>query len=93
MHNLVTIREISATVAALLIATIATWLPTATPEAKAQTLAVNMIDHSLKADRFPTPLKGAACSTLGWPHYEQGCQFDQRRDADNIRTVRIIALR
>jgi hypothetical protein len=50
MHNLVTIREISATVAALLIATIATWLPTATPEAKAQTLAVNMIDHSLKAD-------------------------------------------
>lgn len=25
--------------------------------------------------------------------YEQRCQFDQRRDADDIPTVRIIALR
>jgi hypothetical protein len=92
MHN-VTIRTISATVAALAMATLMMWLAAGSPEAKAQTLPLRTIDHSLKGDRLPTLLKGAACSTQGWPHYEQRCLFDWRRDADTIPIVRIIALR
>jgi hypothetical protein len=92
MHKF-TIRTISAPVAALLMATLAMWLPSASPEAKAHTLALKTIDHSLKGDRLPTLLKGAACSTQGWPHYEQRCLFDWRRDADDMPIVRIIALR
>jgi hypothetical protein len=92
MHKF-TIRTISATVAALLVATLAVWLPSLSPEAKAQTFELNTIDHSLRGDRLPTLLKGAACSTQGWPHYEQRCLSDWRRDADNMPIVRIIALR
>ena len=46
-----------------------------------------------KGDRLPVVVKGAGCSSLGWPHYEQSCQFDNRRPAGETRTVRIIALR
>jgi hypothetical protein len=48
--------------------------------------------HS-RSDRLPILAKGAACSSLGWPNYEQGCLFDMRRPADEMRTVRIIVLR
>jgi hypothetical protein len=46
-----------------------------------------------KGDRLPRFVKGAACSSRGWPHYEPGCQFDMRRPADEMRTIRVIALR
>jgi hypothetical protein len=46
-----------------------------------------------KGDRLPVLVKGTACSPLGWPHYEQSCQFDRRRSADAARAVRVIALR
>ena len=48
--------------------------------------------HQTKSDRLVIP-KGAACSALGWPHYEQSCQFDMRRRADDMRAIRVIALR
>lgn len=48
--------------------------------------------HQTKRDRLVIP-KGAACSTLGWPNYEQSCQFDMRRPADDMRAIRVIALR
>ena len=37
--------------------------------------------------------KGGACSLLEWPNYEQGCQFDVRQPAGEMRTIRIIAIR
>jgi hypothetical protein len=46
-----------------------------------------------KSDRLPVFVKGTACSSLGWPHYEQTCQFDMRRAAGEARTVRVIVLR
>jgi hypothetical protein len=46
-----------------------------------------------KGDRLPVFFKGTACSSLGWPHYEQACQFDMRRSADDVRIVRVLALR
>jgi len=48
--------------------------------------------HQTKSDRLVIP-RGAACSALGWPNYEQSCQFDMRRPADDKRTIRVIALR
>src|SRR4051794_23046618 len=56
-------------------------------------LPVEAQQHLAKADRLPVLVKGTACSTLGWPHYEQRCQFDMRRPADEMWAVRIIALR
>jgi hypothetical protein len=61
-------------------------------KAEPQASAVVALAHS-KGDRLPTLTKGAACSSLGWPHYEQACQFDMRRPADEMRAVRVIALR
>jgi hypothetical protein len=64
------------------------------PAVKAEPQASAMVALAhFKGDRLPTLTKGAACSSLGWPHYEQACQFDMRRPADEIRAVRVIALR
>ena len=49
--------------------------------------------HHAKADRLPLLAMGAACSSLGWPHYEQKCQFDRRRHYDDARPVRIVGRR
>jgi hypothetical protein len=49
--------------------------------------------HHAKADRLPALAKGTACSSRGWPHYERSCQFDMRRQIDEVRTVRIVSLR
>jgi len=53
-----------------------------------------------KAEVFDAPLlapdgvaKAPLCLLQGWPHYEQGCQFDLRASATEMRTVRVIALR
>ena len=46
-----------------------------------------------KGDRVPFPAKGAACSVQEWPHYEQQCLFDHRRSANEVQTVRVIAMR
>ena len=46
-----------------------------------------------KADRIAAPLKGAACSERGWPHYEQQCLFDRTRANHEARSIRVIAIR
>ncbi len=46
-----------------------------------------------KTDRLPLAVKGAACSSRGWPDFEPKCQFDIRENAGEARAVRIIALR
>jgi hypothetical protein len=46
-----------------------------------------------KADRLPVHIEGAACSSHGWPYYDQGCRFDLRAPANEAPTVRVIALR
>ena len=38
-------------------------------------------------------VKGSVCSSRGWPHYEQSCQFDLRSPANAARTIRVIAVR
>ena len=69
-------------------------LSTVAPEAKAQPQVASAVDVShAKSDRLAALHRGAACSSLGWPHYEQSCQFDLRGPEHQARTVRIIALR
>jgi len=48
---------------------------------------------SIKGDRLTLALKGAACSTHGWPDFERSCQFDLRTSANEGQKVRIISLR
>jgi hypothetical protein len=61
-------------------------------EVKAAPQTNAAVHQSKKGDRLVIP-RGAACSALGWPHYEQSCQFDMRRPADDRRIIRVIALR
>jgi hypothetical protein len=41
----------------------------------------NLHQAAVKGDRLPALASGAACSSRGWPHYEQTCQFDLRGPA------------
>ena len=55
------------------------------PEAKADSQVKNAVHQPhAKGDRLPVLAKGAACSSRGWPHYEQSCQFDRRRPANEV---------
>ena len=75
-------------------AVLAVLLSSVTPEAKAATEVTRTIHLSYaKGNRLPPSDRGTACSSLGWPNYEQACLFDRRRPADEPRRVRVIASR
>ncbi len=75
------------------IAGLLVFLTAETPKASAADVTGAQVQRSAKADRLPVFVKGTACSKRGWPHYEQHCLFDGRTSADDVRTVRVIALR
>jgi hypothetical protein len=83
-----TVCAISAA-AATAIAGLMVLLTSAAPDASAAP-AIAVQQAQVKGDRHPNRISGSACSSFGWPNYEQSCQFDLRGPA---RTVRIIALR
>ena len=86
-------QSITAATAAALIAGLAVFLTSAVPEAKAEQQMTAPLQQSLaKGDRLPVLAKGSACSTRAWPHYEQNCQFDLRRSADDVGKVRVVEL-
>jgi len=90
----VTTKSITAVTAAAVIAGLAVFLTATVPEAKAEPQVTGAHPQPLaKGDRLPLVVKGAACSTRGWPHYEQSCQFDLRRPINEMPTARVIALR
>lgn len=64
----------------------------AVPEAQAQAQSQLAVAHA-KGDRLPMRVSGTACSLRSWPYYEQNCQFDLRRPANNAGEVRFIGLR
>jgi len=45
-----------------------------------------------KADRLPRLVTGSPCSAQSWPSFDQKCQFDLRRSADDVRQVRVVSL-
>src|ERR1700692_1242296 len=90
----VTAKSVTAMAAAVLLAGLAVFFASLVPEARAETQVAGPLHQSDgKGDRLPALVMGAECSSQGWPHYEQGCQFDLRRPAHEARMVRIIALR
>jgi len=93
-----TIASVGAIMAATLVGGIAVFLfgvlqVSAEPQIAAPQVEVAVRQPHAKGDRLPVLVKGTACSPLGWPHYEQSCQFDRRRSADQAPAVRVIALR
>jgi hypothetical protein len=84
----------AALLAAVLVAGLAVFLTAVAPAAKAGSPVKRAVhEPHAKGDRLPALAKGTACSSRGWPHYEQSCQFDMRRPATDARSVRVIALR
>jgi hypothetical protein len=82
MFKSVIAKSLTAVTAAALAAGLLVVLTSVAPEAKAEAPVTA---------ELPALLKGAACSPRGWPHYEQGCQFDLR--GPEVRSVRVIAIR
>src|ERR1043165_9341770 len=90
MFKVLSAQSISAAAAAALIAGLAAFLTPVAPPARAETQNTALDRAHLKADRLPRLVTGRACSSGSWPNYDQACQFDLRRPADDVRVVRIV---
>src|SRR5579862_1005668 len=89
-----TIASVSAIMAATFLGGLTVVLISGVSDAKARpVIGLAVQETHAKGDRLPVLQKGAACSSRAWPNYEPSCQFDIRRPFDEMRTVRIIALR
>jgi hypothetical protein len=86
-------KSLAAVSVAAFVASLAVFVSPAAPETGTALQPRGSINQPLsKGDRLSTPLRGAACSTQGWPHYERNCEFDMRTSADMMRSVRILDL-
>jgi hypothetical protein len=85
-------RSVIAAAAFVLCFSLALVAATVAPPAKAEPRIAGMHLGLTKADRLPAP-KGAACSGLGWPYYEQRCLFDRTRVRHEAGGFRVIAMR
>ena len=84
----------AAAIVAGLIVGVPAFLTSIVPNAEAASPVAGVLHQPQdKGDRLRSLVKGAACSSRGWPNYEQRCQFDLRRPANEARSVRLIALR
>lgn len=95
MFKFITAKSITTIAAAAVAASLAAFLISVVPEANAEPQVTGAL-HQLhaKGDRLPALVTGSACSSRSWPHYDQNCQFDLRKPADEARVaVRIIAIR
>jgi hypothetical protein len=93
MTKSITVQTIIAIAAAAAVAGVAVVMMPGAPQA--QTLTG--IEHALpqshtKGDRLPLLVTGSACSLHSWPNYDASCQFDFRRSAGDVRTVRVLGL-
>jgi hypothetical protein len=82
------IQSISLAAAAALLGSFAAFLMPIAPAAIAQPIP----GVHAKGDRLPRLVTGSACSALSWPNFDQKCQFDLRRSADDVREVRVVSL-
>ena len=95
MSKSVSVKSITAAAtAAAFLAGLALFLTSIAPEAKAGSEVGEALPRPLaKSDSAFPSVKGAACSERSWPYYAPSCQFDLRRPADAVPTIRVIALR
>jgi uncharacterized membrane protein len=82
-------RSVTVVAVAGLLAGLAALSMSAIPEAKAKSQPA----VAVKGDKLPMRVRGTACSQRSWPYYDQSCQFDLRRSANDAGEVRLIALR
>ena len=93
MFKVFSAQSISVATAAALVGCFAAFLTPVAPQARAETQShVTALDRALKADRLPRLVTGRACSSASWPNYDQACQFDLRRSADDVRVVRVVSM-
>ena len=92
MFKLISVQSVSAAAAAALVGSLAAFLTPGAPQARADTQleAPASPRSASKGDRLPQLVTGRPCSSKSWPHYDQRCQFDLRRSADDVRAVRIV---
>jgi hypothetical protein len=96
MFKVLSVQSISAFAAAALVGAVAAFLAPVAPQAKAESQskaasdAIRVDAVHAKGDRLPRLVTGRACSSASWPNYDQVCQFDLRRSADDVRVVRIV---
>jgi hypothetical protein len=91
MIKILSAQFISGATAAALVASLAAFFTPVASQASAETQrGAAALQRSLKGDRLPLLVTGRTCSFTSWPNYDRGCQFDLRRSADDIRTVRIV---
>ena len=94
MFKSITANAITAVTVAALAATLTIFSTAgAIPEAKAHSQGTLVLPAPAVADRLPAIARGDACSSRGWPNYEQNCLFDLRTPAKEARPIRIIVLR
>jgi hypothetical protein len=82
-------KSVTVVAVAGLIAGLVALSMSAIPEAKAQPQPA----VAAKGDKLPMRVRGTACSQRSWPYYDQSCQFDLRRSANDAGDVRLIGLR
>ena len=93
MFGFFSAQSIAATLTAALVGSLAVFLTPIAPPAIAQEGAEAAIQKAhVKGDRLPRLVTGSACSTQSWPAFDQKCQFDLRRSADDVRQVRVVSL-
>jgi len=85
-------QSVAAGVAAALIGSCAAFLTPIAPAAAQVEPEATIQKVLAKADRLPRLVTGSACSAQSWPNFDQKCQFDLRRSADDIRQVRVVSL-
>ena len=93
MIRLFSTKSISAAMAAALVGGLAVYLAPVRSQAGVETQREAALQRPhIKGDRLPQLVTGHACSSVSWPNYDRGCQFDLRRSADDVRIVRIVSM-
>ena len=91
MLKVLSVQPLSAIAAATLGACVVALLTPLAPQSGPETTSQATSDAvHLKGDRLPRLVTGRACSAASWPNYDEACQFDLRRSADDVRVVRIV---
>jgi hypothetical protein len=85
-------NTLGAVALAAMLAGLTVVLTSVAPQASAEPQIMGHLPVA-KSGRLAARITGAACSSAAWPNYDRTCQFDRRQAADDVRTVRIIALR
>ena len=92
MFRLLSNQWIAAGLVAALIGSCVAFFTPVVPAAAQVDAQISIQTTLKKADRRPRRVTGSAWSAHSWPNFDQKCQFDLRRSADDVRQVRVVSL-